>query len=195
MINNPESTMVIAADDADTTVKHILGLAKFHRWIRTFTDAWIEHDMPSIINFSADMSAYFAIAFPSAEYEPIQLGCQSAESDWLNLIAIGGVSIDSVRGRIYLMVKGYTLLGQSIPPIAIGIHLNTKWKAVQFERHSVIDFYNVQVADGNVVEVGEKAFKTNVAILFSTPESIMSSLVSQTKTANQTMHESIQSLL
>ena len=41
----------------------------------------------------------------------------------------------------------------------------------------------------------EKAFKTNVAILFSTPESIMSSLVSQTKTANQTMHESIQSLL
>ena len=56
--------MMIPSSDNIATIRHVLGLAKFHRWIRTFNDSWVENDMPSTINFSAEISAYFAVSFP-----------------------------------------------------------------------------------------------------------------------------------
>ncbi len=186
--------MMIPSSDNIATIRHVLGLAKFHRWIRTFNDSWVENDMPSTINFSAEISAYFAVSFPRNENDPIKLGCQGSEADWLNLISISAIAIDLKCNRFYLIVSGYTLLHHQIDPIAIGIHLNTAWKALQFEKHSKVDFYSVQIADGVVQSAHSTPFKEGVSILMDKPEQLFKEVKLSLAKAEFTVSDTIQEL-
>ena len=181
--------------DKASGIRHLFGLGKFHRWTRSFPDHMIEHDLPNIIHFSPSMSAYFALGFPEQEGSQIIIGCQLSEADWLNLIDIVGVSIDAKNNYLYLLVKGYSVLKQQFPPLALGVPLNTGWKAKNLQKFNHISFYLVDVKGGKVTNSASKPFKKDVEIFHSSPGDLFNRISDMKKEQEAPVIQKMKSLI
>lgn len=185
----------VPSADKASGIRHLFGLGKFHRWTRSFSDHLIEHDLPNVIHFSPSMSAYFALGFPEAEGGQIILGCQLSEADWLNLVELAGISIDVKNNYMYLLVKGYSVLKQQFPPIALGIPLNTGWKAKNLQKFNHINFCLVDVKDGKVANSAPKPFKTDVEIFHSSPTDLFNRISDVKKEKEAPIPQKIKTLI
>lgn len=185
----------VPSSDKASGIRHLFGLGKFHRWTRSFPDHLIEHDLPNVIHFSPSMSAYFALGFPDIDGHPIILGCQLSEADWLNLIDVAGVSVDVKNNYLYLLVKGYSVLRQQFPPIALGIPLNTGWKAKNLQKFNHINFCLVDVKDGKVTNSSTMPFKSDVDIYHSNPADLFNRLSNLKKEQGAPILQKIKTLI
>lgn len=189
------SKFYIPPEDDSTSIRHLFGMAKFHRWTRSFPDQMVEHDLPNIVHLSASMSAYFALGFPETDTAHMVLGCQLAEADWLGLIDVAGLSIDTNNSHLYIIFKGYTSFSQSLPPLAIGIHLNSSWKARNLQKYSKIDFSLIDVKAGQISNGNPKAFKFGLDIYHSAPAVLLKEAAEGASEVRETIASKIERIL
>ncbi|MFK0093876.1 hypothetical protein [Pseudomonas sp. NPDC090592] len=131
--------------------RQVVGYANFLRWTANFKrDEVLRHPgHDRVMLLSPMQSGRFSFAL---EGDTLYVGVQPFEVAWVSCMPFEAAYVSD---RLYLSVEGVNFMDSRMPPLALGIFVDEGGKRARMAAARFVQFVQVMVRDGYVVEVGE----------------------------------------
>ncbi len=131
--------------------RQVVGYTNLLRWAANFPREEMQRhpEHHQVMLLSPMQSGRFSFAL---EGDTLYVGVQPFEAAWASVMPFQAASVSD---RLYLSVDGIALMDSHMPPLSLGIFVDQAGKRELMAAARQVQFVNVSVGDGFVIDVGE----------------------------------------